>query len=503
MINQAESKIITPKSKFAHDVLTMASAPVVTQVIAIIVMPLVTRLYSPEAFGIEALFNSIASPIAVLATMSYSLSIMLTQSDKDASNMLGVCLAFAVLVSGLTTLLIFFGQKTIAHWLNAQELRPYLWLVPICVFLSGLYMSLRYWNMRNKRFGYIASARISQSITERGIVLGAGYSGHASGLNLILGGIGGSVANSLVLSRRVWRENFQLFKGSIRWRYMLAGIKRYRKFPMFILWTNLLSRVTSQVPIYFLSYYFSQSIIGYYSLGLRLLNMPMSLLGTSIGEVYFQRGAQNKDENTLLLKKLFQRLVLFGMLPFLLLGLIGKEIFGVAFGMNWSEAGVYAQILSFLIFIRFITIPASYLMIILEKQEFSLFLNAIGIVVTIVSITVGGLLGNIYISFFLLSLLSGLLYAIYGFWFMNLAGLTLPSILKIIWHFLVISSPILAVVSLAKWYFHLSPLFIIIISGVGTIIFYSIVLKKDEKLRLSIIEFLKKIKANFIKKKLS
>ena len=303
MVEKTESNITIQKSSFSYDVLTMASAPVVTQAMVIIVMPLVTRLYSPEAFGIVALFSSIVGPIGVFATMSYCLSIMLTQSDKDASNMLGVCLAFTVIVSGLTTLLIFFGQKTIAHWLKAQELSPYLWLVPICVFLSGLYMSLRYWNMRNKRFGYIATARISQSIADRGIVLGAGYSGHASGLSLIMGGIGGLAANSLVLSRRVWRENCQLFKGSIRWRYMLAGIKRYRKFPMYILWTDLLSRVTSQVPIYFLSYYFSQSIIGYYSLGLRLLNMPMSVLGTSIGEVYFQRGAQNKGENTLLLKK--------------------------------------------------------------------------------------------------------------------------------------------------------------------------------------------------------
>lgn len=122
-------------------------------------------------------------------------------------------------------------------------------------------------------------------------------------------------------------------------------------------------------------------------------------------------------------------------------------------------------------------------MLIYEKQQFSLFLNITNIVIGILSITAGGLLNNIYISFFLLSVLSGLLYAAYGFWFMSLAGLSLSKILKIIWRFSVISSPVLIVVSLAKWGFRLSPLFIIAISCIGLIIFFSIELRRDEKIR--------------------
>ncbi len=498
MSEQTEDHLHFPKSTFASDALKMASAPFFSQMMGIIVMPLITRLYAPEAFGILALFVSIAGPIGVFATMSYSVSIMLPKNNKDASNMLGVSLAFTVLVGGLTVLFILFGQETIISLLKAQELRPYLWLVPICIFTSGLYMSLRYWNMRNRRFGRIATGKIFRSISNNGVVLGAGYPGYATGFSLILGSIIGEVANSIVLGRRIWKENGKLFKCSIRGRNMLAGIKRYRKFPMYILWNDFTSRFAAQVPIYLLSNYFSQTIIGYYSLGLRLLNIPMNLLGNSIGEVYFQRELQNKGKNKLLLENLFKHLVLFGMLPFFLLGIIGKELFTLFLGLNWSEAGVYAQILSFYILLRFITVPSSYLALILEKQEFFLFLNIINIVIGILSITVGGLLGNIYISFLLLSLLSGLLYGVFGFWFMNLAGLTLSKILKILWHYFVISLPVLIVVSLAKWHFRLSPLFVLIISGVGAIIFYITVLKKDEETRSSIIELLSKV--NFFSK---
>ncbi len=502
MVEETEYKVTTHKtdfSSFAGDVLKMASAPVFTQVMGLLIMPLITRLYAPEAFGLLALYGAISGPLGVFATMSYCTSVMLPQRDKEASNMLGVSLAFTILVSGLTIPLMILGKETIVGWLKAEELRSYLWLVPISIFLGGLYMSLRYWNMRKKRFGHIATAKIFRFISNNGIVLGAGYAGYATGLTLIGGGIAGEAASSVVLSRRIIREHGKLFKRSIKWTNMLAGIKRYRKFPLYILWTDFLSIFSEQVPIYLLSYYFSQSIIGFYSLGLRLLTMPMNLLGNSIGEVFFQRESQNKSENALLLENLFKCLVLFGMPAFFLLGIIGEDLFTLVFGLNWSEAGIYAQIFSFCIFIRFITVPASYLMITFEKQEFYLLLNIINIIIGISSITLGGLMGNIYLSFSLLSLLSGLLYAVFGFWFMNLAGLTLSKILKILWHFFVISLPISIVVALAKWYFHSSSLLVIILSGFGATIYYSIVFKQDAKLRSLILEVLSKV--NFIKKK--
>ena len=136
------------------------------------------------------------------------------------------------------------------------------------------------------------------------------------------------------------------------------------------------------------------------------------------------------------MENLFERLVLFGLLPFTLLSLVGEELFTVFLGKNWAEAGVYAQILSLSIFFRFISGPASYLVLIFEKQEISFVVKVLEIVVGVVAIAVGGVLGNVYVSFLLLSGLTGLLYAVYGFWFMSLAGLHFSKALKIIWHFL-------------------------------------------------------------------
>jgi O-antigen/teichoic acid export membrane protein len=480
------------KSNFADDVLKMALAPTFTQVAGILVIPLITRLYSPETFGLVALFYSIAAPLEAFTTMGFCTSIMLPARDEEGATMFAVSIFSALFAGLLTTLVIMIGQTAIKYWLKIPELKPYLWLVPISVCLSGIYMSLRYWSMRNRRFDHVAVGQASRYLTDNGFVLSAGILGRPTVFSLILGGMVGGLANSFVLAQHIFRDQGRLFGRNCQWPAILLGIKRYWKFPAFNIWNDLISRFAGQIPIYLLSYYFSQSIVGFYSLGLRLLNMPLSLIGTSIGEVYFQRAVQNISDNTLV-TKLFERLVSFGILPFLLLAFVGEDLFIIALGTKWSEAGVYAQILSFCIFVRFITTPAGYLAIIYEKQEISFLVRVLETLISISSILMGGLYGDAHISFFLLSGFTGLLFAVYGFWFMNRAGLSLSNGLRIVSHFLLIASPLLLVVSLAKWYFDLSHYLIILVSCVGSLPYYAFVLRHDEKTRLIIIELLQRI----------
>lgn len=494
MTDQAETRLNSPKPNFSHDVLKLVSAPVFTQAVGIIVIPLITRLYAPEAFGLMALFISIFAPIEAFTTMKYSTSIMLPESDEEGAAMFGVSLVFAALAGGLTALGIMFGQNAILNWLKAPELRPYLWFVPISIFLSGLYMSLRYWNMRNGRFAHLAIGSIFSYISNNGFVLVAGFLGYTTAISLILGTFLSGIVMVTVLSWRVLRQHKNLLKSSIRWAAMVAGAKRYRKFPMYGVPTEFASRLASQTPIYLMSYYFSQSIIGYYALSVRLLRMPFSLIGNSIGEVYFQRASQGKHVNDLLLEKIFDRLVLFGLLPFSLLGLVGADLFELVLGHRWAESGVYAQIFSFQMFIMFVTGPAGYLTLIFEKQEFGLFLKLAEVLIIVGSISLGGFYKSVYLSFILLSFLTGLLHACYGFYFMKLGGIKSSMLLRTLGKYLFFSSPVIFAVAMSKWYFDLTEIWIILASMMASGIFYFIILRRDEESKFLAMSILTKLK---------
>jgi len=489
-------KLSQPKGTFAKDVLKMASAPLCTYIMGMILMPVITRLYFPDVYGTFHLFASITTPIVAFVGLGYSGSIVLPQKDEVASNMLCISLMFTVLVTLLSILFILFGSEFLLNWLKAPELRVYLWLIPVAVFVSGLYLPFSSWNVRNKRFSRIAISRISNATVNKAVLIGTGFSGLATSGSLIVGRIAGLMAASIILGARIWKENAQLFKSSIRWHNIVQGIKRYRKFPMYNLWTDLTSRLATTIIVFLFAFYFSKTVIGHYGLGLVVLSLPITFIAGSIGEVFYQKGARARHDgtNASLVENLFKRMVYLGMLLFLLLAVAGDDFFAFVFGANWSEAGVYAQILSFKIFFDFAITPAKNLTNILEKQEATLILHLVIIVISSVSIVVGGLASNIYIALGLFSLLNGLTTLGFGLLMFRFAGVSLSIIFAILSKCFVLCLPIVIVTALAKLCFGASPLVLIVISAISCAIYYSMLLKNDRVLQSAIIEILGKSK---------
>ena len=487
-------KVLTHKSTFAKDVLKMASAPLCTQVLGLILMPIITRLYLPDVYGTFYLFSSMVMPMAVFVGLGYSGSIVLPKKDEVASNMLCVSLFFTVLITILTIPLILFGSEYLLKWIKAPELRVYLWFIPISVFAHGLYLSLRYWNVRSKQFGRIAISRISNAVVNKGITLGAGFSGFTIPGSLIVGSIGGSLAMSGILGGKVWQESGQLFKRSIRWHNMVEGMKQYRKFPIYNLWTDCFSRLSLAIIMFLFSFYFSKTVIGYYGLGLAILTIPLTLIGTNIGEVFYQRAAKKRHDGTIaaLVENLFKQMTCISMLPFLVLVIIGDSFFSLVFGANWTEAGIYAQILSFKIFISFIINPVLSLPTILEKQEINLILCIVTTLTSIIAIVVGGLLNNIYVAISLLSLMHGLVMFCFGLYMIRHLGIPLLKIFDVLLKCFISCLPVISIIVLAKLVFGVSPLFLIIISGIGCVVYYGILLKENKFLQSTIMGFFRK-----------
>ena len=494
MVENTKLNSASHKNTFAKDVLKMASAPLCTQILGIILMPIITRMYIPDVYGTFQLYASIVMPIAVFVGLGYSSSIVLPQKDEVAANMLFVSLSFTLIITLLSILFIYFGSGYLLEWLKAPGLKAYLWVIPVNVFAHGLYLSLRSWNVRHRNFGRIAASRISDAAVNKGVLIGAGLCGFATSGSLIAGRLVGSISMSSVLGARIWQNNAELFKRSIRWHSMLQGIKRYRKFPMYNLWTDLISRLAATVVIFSFSFYFSKTVIGYYGLCIAVLSLPMTFIAGSISEVFYQRGARARHDGTngSLIEKLFSQMVKLGMLAFLVLAVAGEDFFAFIFGANWSEAGVYTQILTFQIFIAFIMTPANALANILERQEVLLVFHIVSIIVSGASVMIGGLANNVYVALCLFSLLNGLATLAFGLYMFKIGDVSLLKIFKMLSNCFVSCLPVISVIAAAKFFFDLSPLVLIAIITVSCMIYYGIYLKKDEVLRSAIQSVFKK-----------
>lgn len=452
---------------FKGDVLRLVSGTGLAQVITLLAAPILTRLYAPEAFGVAALFASITGILGVLACMRYELAIVLPDNDREAANLLAVSLVMTVLMSCLTIPVIGYGSDQILAWVNMPELAPYLWLIPLAVLAHGIFTALNYWNTRTKHFTRLSIARVTSQVAGTGSSLGLGLAGYASGGSLIAASLGGQAVATTVLGGQILRDNGRFIRSNITWREMWAGVKRHRKFPLYSSWGALINTASWQIPVLMLGAFFSPAVVGFYSLGFRLIQMPLSLIGGAISQVFFQRGAEARNSGALsrLVEGLFNRMLIIGLLPSMILMVIGADLFAFVFGTEWHEAGVFTQILAPWALIWYLTSPLSTVYAIQERQKEELIIHSVIFATRITAILLGGVLDNARIAIVLFS--AGGIFA-YGYVLLRIfsySKLNLMVVFEKVGSILLVCAAFVSPVIIVKYIFGLPVIYTFILSG--------------------------------------
>jgi lipopolysaccharide exporter len=471
------------KSSFTSDTIKLASGTILAQVITIIATPFIARLFTPEIFGLTAIYMAIVSIISVVACLRFELAIMLPESDQEASNIFYISIVVAFIISLLTIPVVWIGNDFIIKILNASGLESYLKLIPISVFFTGVFLGLNYWGSRKKKFGELSAVRIIKSLTINLSQLIPGIIGYTTLAIKIGAEVFGILIAAVFLGFKLLVDSRTLLLNRINLKRFRTGIYRYRKFPLIDTWSALMNTISIQLPAFLLVAFFSPTIVGYYALGYSLLKLPSALIGSSIAQVFYQRASQAYiiGKTASLVENVFRHLFIIGVMPYLVIALIGSELFTFVFGMTWTEAGIYAQILSPWLFLVFISSPISTLISTLEKQEVGLVFNLALIATRITSLTVGGMLGNARLSLFLFSFSGIILYSWLCFWLLRSSGIPNNRISKFLLKELGRISPYVIVIILVKMIF-LELLWLVILFSICIILLYYVLLIQREKL---------------------
>jgi lipopolysaccharide exporter len=471
------------RGSFGADVLKLATGTVLAQGITLLLSPLLTRLYAPQAFGVWALFSSITTIIGVVACLRYDIAIMLPESEEEGASLLGVSLLAVTAVSIVAFGAALVGRGAIVSALKAPEITPWLWLIPVAVFVNGVYLALSSWSSRSRRFARLSAARVGGSATSSAVQLGLGYAGSATALSLIASSLAGTGISTAVLGAQIGREDGAVLQRGLRWSRLRQGIRRYRKFPVYGSISVLLNTISWQLPAILLQRFFSAEVVGYYSLGNRLLRIPMDLVGGAISQAFYPRAAAARAAGQLaeVVEAAYRRLVTIGFAPMLVLGIVASDLFRIAFGARWAEAGVYTQILSVWTFFWFISSPLSTLFAVLEMQEFGLKLNIVILGTRFLSLAAGGLMGDARLALMLFAASGVFVYGYYSFAILAAAGVRWSAALRILASGVAAVSPIAAVLIAGK--LAGVPAWLeVLAAGLSLAAFFSVVVRRDPAL---------------------
>ena len=361
---------LKPKSEFSRNVLTLMTGTTIAQAIPIAISPILTRIYTPEDFGLFALFIAITSIFGSIANGRYELAIMLPKKDEDAINIFALGFIITSSVSLLLLLLVMLFHDYFVMLLNNDEIGFWLYFIPIAVFFIGLFNILNYFNTRRKNYKDIANATIIKSIVLAIVQLSIGFMKQgASGL--ISGQILSQMFANLRLLKNILKDKVLISKIK-----MIALAKRYKDFPKFSMWAILANNLSIHFINILMSIFYSVSTLGFYSLVQKILSMPMILIGGSISQVFFEKASHEKKIGNNLNDIFIQALkkLLFISIPlFLILFFMVEDLFAFVFAEEWRVAGVYAQIVIPLFLSRFIVSAFTMIPIIYTELKVDLF----------------------------------------------------------------------------------------------------------------------------------
>lgn len=481
------------KGKFASDVLLLTLGSFMAQVISVTAAPVMVRFFSPQAFGVAMLFTSITGVIGVAVCLRYDRSIIVPKEDQDALYLVEGSFVAVSLFTILSVLFVLFARDLLARWLKAPELASYLWLLPVYVFFYGSLAALNSWTTRKKKFGLITLIQIVSVVCYVGGSLAAGIMHHRTGFYLIVTTVVGVVFSAAIMFSQI-RAEYRGWWRRHNAQHLLAVLKRYARFPKYSIASSLISSFSTEMPTFFLSGFFSTSVVGQYALCTRLIRLPMGLIGTNIARVFSQSAAEAKYDGRLpkLVETIFGYLVALGMFPFLVLCVVGKDLFVLFFGQRWADAGVYAQILGVWAFFWFLSTSLSVVLDIVEEQAFELRSNLLIFVSRSISLTVGCLMRDPRIALGLFAVTDSMVYIYYSFAIMRRCAVGLGAMARVLaWHFLVFVPAGLILFGLR--FVGMSPI-VCVASSIALIgIYYAALLRTDPQIREVVRALLRKL----------
>lgn len=380
---------------FISNVVKLLAGNVAAQAIGLITAPIIARLYTPEDFGSMTLVTSIIGILSVFSCLRYENAIVMPKDNKDGLNLLVLCLIISCLFALFLLFFVWLLRNIQGIFSGISALGSLLWFVPLGVFTLGICRSFVYWQTRIKNFSILSINQVFIQVSVAGSKIASGFWIGSSAGWLITGNIIGQLTSIIILGYALLRYYLNDLRKTIRKPDILRVAQEFRDFPKYRIWTGFLNSVAQNLPVFWLAYFFSSEVVGFFGLANSLLKKPINLISQSISRVFLQKAAETEarsQDHRKNLTKATLGLAFIGIIPFGILMIGGREIFTFLFGNEWSEAGLYAQLLAPWLFTGFIKSPSAQFLLVKRKLRFGLYFNIVNIIFISLAIVIGMLL---------------------------------------------------------------------------------------------------------------
>lgn len=331
---------------FRRNALAMLTGTAVAQAIPLAISPLLTRLYSPEAIGLQTLFMSWAAALGVMATCRYDLAVVLPEQDEEADRVTTLVLAIAATVMAALLLAVALFGPSLREASGYPQQVSWLWLLAPMLGGTTLALLAGAHAARARHFAPVARAAVFNQAAYALIAVALGLLG-AQADGLVWAKVAGQAvaATTLLLTFGVCLK--RALRG-IDWAAVRRSATRYRQFLIYNTPYSLIGTIARDMPIFIFAAMSATSAAGFYGLTRSVLLAPTLLISNALSQVFYReavalQGTPRLADLTLGLLRLG---LLAGAPLFAFCAIWGDEIFALLFGQTWRRAGEFAMIMA-------------------------------------------------------------------------------------------------------------------------------------------------------------
>ena len=378
-------------NKFIGDSFLMILSSGIAQVILIITTPIITRLYSPAEFGEFTIFSNIAMILIPIINARYDLLIVNAKNDRSANILSQISFLISLLI-----LLILIPILAISAWLYPNFILDFIFII-IMLFLVSLTNIFTNYLNKERKYKVLSLINVFRagSMALLQIIFGLLSLGS---LGLIIG-FSLSYITGITLGYKTFKKHFNIVRNKEETKALFLENKNQL---VYSTPSILLNSLSFSVVVFFIGILYTNTEVGIYGMAIRVLGIPVTIISLGLSKIFMQQANDYYIERgnfRNLLLKFSSTLVIVSIILYVPLYLFSEELVNILLGHSWVDAITVIKIVIPLFVIRLIVSMVSLSVIVLQKQQLELILQALFLIGTTVTFVISKMLNLTFLNF--------------------------------------------------------------------------------------------------------
>ncbi|HDC9790043.1 TPA: type 8 capsular polysaccharide synthesis protein Cap8K [Staphylococcus aureus] len=378
-------------NKFIGDSFLMILSSGIAQVILIITTPIITRLYSPAEFGEFTIFSNIAMILIPIINARYDLLIVNAKNDRSANILSQISFLISLLI-----LLILIPILAISAWLYPNFILDFIFII-IMLFLVSLTNIFTNYLNKERKYKVLSLINVFRagSMALLQIIFGLLSLGS---LGLIIG-FSLSYITGITLGYKTFKKHFNIVRNKEETKALFLENENQL---VYSTPSILLNSLSFSVVVFFIGILYTNTEVGIYGMAIRVLGIPVTIISLGLSKIFMQQANDYYIERgnfRNLLLKFSSTLVIVSIILYVPLYLFSEELVNILLGHSWVDAITVIKIVIPLFVIRLIVSTVSLSVIVLQKQQLELILQALFLIGTTVTFVISKMLNLTFLNF--------------------------------------------------------------------------------------------------------